>query len=233
MKTRIFCICFFFFTWFSFGQGYLYTFSGNVSRLYYDGAGILAAQNVAVGDPTSVSFIVDFGMPGYVLLNDGSVQLLTDPPQGNVYTEYFYCALVSGTLLSDANGGIYNGPQDVSGYFTGWNRSDPTGNQGLLKGGSGNSEFSVYKNSNILDCYVQNWQVGTEVQGTIVAWNDKDWSIAWTDMRLNSITIVPEPSVNQMLFICLGIWCLWSQRREPARWNHEAVAKTTLLSHRS
>lgn len=213
MKTYIVCFCVFFQAWLGFSQGLLYSFSGSVSRLYYDGGGILAAQNVAVGDPVSVSFIVDFGATGYYLLNNGTVQVPTDPPLGNVSTEYFYSSLVSGTLLPDANGGFNNGPQDVSQYFSGWNRSDPTGNQGLLLGGSGNSYFQVYKDSNLLDSNVQNWQVGTELQGTLVAWSDKDWSIAWADMRLDSITAVPEPGVNVLFLICSATWYLWSRRR--------------------
>ena len=213
MKTHILCIYLFSHACLSFGQGLLYSFSGNISSLYYDGGGILAAQNVAVGDPLSVSYIVDFGAPGYYLLYNGTMEFPADPPLGNVYTEYFYCHLASGTLLPDSNGGFNNGPQDVREYFTGWNRSNPTGNQGLLWGGSGNSDFSVYKDSNLLDSNVQNWQAGTEVQGTIVAWSDKDWSIAWADMRLDSITVAPEPSVNVLLLICGGTWYLWSRRR--------------------
>jgi len=213
MKIRIFCIAIFFLPWLCIGQGFLYSLSGSVSRLYYDGGGILAAQNVTVGEPTSVSFIVDFGAPGYYLLNDGTVQVAADPPTSSIFSEYFYCALASGTLLPDANGGFNNRPQDVAEYFTGWNRSDSTGNEGLLWGGSGNSYFSVYKDSNLQDCFVQNWQVGTEVQGSIIAFSDSDWSIAWTDMTLESITIVPEPSTSLLLMICIGTWHIWSRRK--------------------
>ena len=205
-----------------FSQGSLYSFSGNVSSLFYDGGGILAAHNVAVGDPVSASYIVDFGVPGYYQLNDGSVDVPTDDPLGNVHTEYFYCSLASGTLLPEVNGGCNNRPQDIAGYFTGWNQNSPSGNEGLLQGGSGNSSFSVRRSDPqyingipylVPEVRVQEWQVGTQVQGVIVAWSDLDWSIAWADMRLDSITAVPEPSVIPLFLIGGTTLVLWGRRR--------------------
>ena len=210
MNIRILSIFVLFQAAIGFCQGSLYSFSGSVSSLYYDGGGILAAQNVAVGDPVEVTFHVDFGTPGYYLLNDGTVVVPADAPLGNVHTAYFYSRLISGTLLPEVSGGFNNGPQDISEYFTGWNRSDPTGNEGLLQGGSGDSSFSVRRSDPqyidgvpfmVPDVQVQDWQVGTEVRGVIVAWTDQDWSIAWADMRLDSITPIPEPTSLSLLFL--------------------------------
>lgn len=195
-----------------FGQGSLYSFSGNVSSLFYDGGGILAAQNVTVGDPVSASYIVDFGAPGFYRLNDGTVDVPADPPLGNVHTTYFYCRLASGTLLPEANGGLNNRPQDVAEYFTGWNQSSPMGNEGLLWGGTGDSYFTVRKSSFTSESQVQEWQVGTEVRGVIVAYSDQDWSIAWADMRLDSITPVPEPSILALLCMGSAACFVWSRR---------------------
>ena len=222
MKNYILSLCVFFQASVGFGQGLLYSFSGNVSSLFYDGGGILAAHNVAVGDPVSASYIVDFGTPGFYLLNDGSVDVPADAPLGNVHTTYFYCRLDSGTLLPEVNGGFNNRPQDISEYFTGWNRSDPTGAEGLLQGGSGDSSFSVRRSDPryvngvpylVPDWRVEDWQVGTEVLGIIVAWSDQDWSIAWAGMRLDSIVAVPEPSVIPLLSIGSAAWLLWGRRR--------------------
>lgn len=193
MKAYLVSICVFFQACIGFGQGSLYTFSGTVSSLVYDGGGILAAHNVAIGDPVSASYFVDFGAPGYYLLNDGTVNVPTDPPLGNVHTTYFYCRWASGTLLPSTNGGFNNRPQDIAKYFTAWNQSSPSGNEGWLQGGTGNSNFSVRKSSFGSGSQVQEWHVGTEVRGIIVAWSDQDWSIAWADMRLDSITAV-EPT---------------------------------------
>lgn len=193
-----------------FSQGTLYSFSGSVSSLFFDGAGILAAQNVAVGDPVAVAFYVDFAKPGHYLLNDGTVEMAVEPPLGNVHTEYFYSRLVSGTLLPELNGGFNNRPGDIKEYFTSWNRSDPTGSEGLLQGGGGDSFFSVRRTDPnyiegvphaVPDFRVQDWQVGTEVRGIIVAWSDQDWSIAWADMHLDSITQIPEPTSLSLLFL--------------------------------
>ena len=60
-----------------------------MSSLFYDGGGILAAHNVAVGDPVSVSYIVDFGRPGFYLLNDGTVDVPADPPFGQCAYDVF------------------------------------------------------------------------------------------------------------------------------------------------
>lgn len=54
--------------------------------------------------------------------------------------------------------------------------------------------------------------MGTEVRGVIIAWSDLDWSIAWADMRLDSITAVPEPSVIP-LFSIGGITLVLEGRR--------------------
>ena len=191
MKKYFLSLCVFFQASLGFAQGSLYSFSGNVSNLFYDGGGILASQNVAVGDPVFASYIVDFGAQGFYLHNDGSIDVPVEPPLGNVHTSNFYCRLDSATLLPVVNGGMMNRPQDIAEYFTGWNQSSPMGNEGLLIGGSGNSYFYV---SNWDLNTVQDWQVGTDVGGYIVAYSDKDWSVAWANMKLNSITPIPEPS---------------------------------------
>jgi hypothetical protein len=212
MKTWILSLCLFFQTYACLGQGSLYSFSGKVSSLFYDGGGILAARNVSIGDPVFASYVVDFGAPGFYLFNDGSVEMLADPPLGNVHHTYFYCRLASGSLLPEANGGMNNGPEDIAGYFAGWNEGGPSGNEGLLWGGTGDSNFTVRKSSFTSESQVQEWEVGTEVRGVIVAWSDQDWSIAWADMRLDSITLVPEPSTLALLSIGSAVFCLRRRR---------------------
>lgn len=213
MKAYLVSICLLLQPYISFGQGSLYTFSGTVSSLFYDGGGILAAHNVAIGDTVSASYFVDFGAPGFYLLNDGSVDVPTDPELGNVHTTYFYCRWASGTLFPEVNGGFNNRPRDIAEYFTGWNQSSPSGNEGFLHGGTGDSNFSVRKSSFGSGSQVQEWQVGTEVRGVIVAWSDQDWSIAWADMRLDSITAVPEPSVMSLFSIGGAALLLLDRRR--------------------
>jgi hypothetical protein len=191
-----------------------YSFSGQVTRLHHDGAGILVAQGIAVGDPLSVTFDVDFGMPGRAVLNDGTVEVLSPYVWEDLHITYFSARLVSGTRFPEVNGGIYNEPEDVSEYLAGWNRSDWTGNEGVLKGGSSDSYFTLKRHNplpggGVPDWQVQDWQVGTVMEGIIVGWSDLDYSMVRTDMRLDSITVIPEPSVFSLLLMgsLSFIWC--------------------------
>ena len=88
------------------------------------------------------------------------------------------------------------------------------GNEGLLRGGTADSSFSVqtsdpgYVNGVpylVPDARVEDWQVGTEVRGIIVASSDQHSPIAWADMRLDSIIAVPEPSVMPLLCITINL----------------------------
>lgn len=186
------------FTAMSFGQGSIYSFSGTISRLDFDGAGILGSENVQPGDSVSVSYYVDFNRSGYYLLNNGTMEVLEDAPLGNVHSTYFYSELISGTLFEEVNGGWHNRPEDINRYFAGWNRFDPTGHSALLQGGTADSFFTVRYENFATPLYVQDWSVGTELQGVIGAWSDQDWSFASADMRLDSITPVPEPRMALM-----------------------------------
>lgn len=193
----------------------LYSFSGRISTLVYDGGGILAVQNVAIGDAVSASFLVDFESPGYYLLNDGTQEFPADPPLGNVHTTYFYSRLFAGTLLPELNGGRNNGPKDMAEYFTGWNQNSPLGNEGLLRGGTGDSYFTVDKSGLTSESQVQEWEVGTKVRGILVSYSDQDWSIAWADMTLDSISVVPEPGAAALLAVGGFIWLVRRRRQMP------------------
>ena len=97
-----------------FGQSALYSFSGRVTGIQSDGAGTIAALGWAVGDPVSVSFEVDFGMPAMERLNDGSVSVLAPVVWEEESIGFFSARMVAGTLLPEVNGGMYNDPEDVS-----------------------------------------------------------------------------------------------------------------------
>lgn len=154
----------------SFGQGAIYSFSGTVTGLDHDGAGILAKENVRLGDTVSVSYYVDFEKPGYVLLNDGTKEFLQDAPLENVHSTYFHSELISGSLLPEVNSGWHNGPEDIAEYFSGWNRFDPSGHTSLLQGGSADSYFTVRYENPSTPLNVQDWGFGTELRGVIAAW---------------------------------------------------------------
>jgi len=183
----------------SFAQSARYSFSGQISSLAYDGAGIILARDIRLGDPITVSFDLDFGRPGEIAYVDGTVSVLAPYRWDDLSIDYFYSRMVSGFMLPELNGGMYNEPEDFSECLAGWNRSDATGGRGVLKGGSRNSYFELDRDQTdsggtVADWRVQDWQVGTMVSGIIVGCSELDYSLVRADLRLDSITIVPEPS---------------------------------------
>jgi hypothetical protein len=199
-----------------FGQPLRYVFSGQVSSLGHDGAGTLSTQGIAVGDPVSVTFELDFGSPGQARFTDGSVAEIPPYIWQDLHIDFFYARMTAGMLLPVVNGGMYNGPEDIQEYLAGWNRTDETANRGVLQGGSGNSNFRLERRNplpggGVLDWQVQDWQVGTVVQGSVAGFSDLDYSMFWADMRLDSITVIPEPSVISLLL--LGGFVLLGKRR--------------------
>lgn len=187
------------------GQSALYSFSGRVTGIHSDGAGTITALGWAVGDPVLVSFEVDFAMPGRVRLNDGSVSVLAPVVWEEGRIDYFGARMVSGTLLPEVDGGMYNDPEDLSESLAGSNRADGQGNRGLLYGGSQDSHFRLERfdpwPGGIADWRVQQWQVGTTVQGFITGFSARDYSMMKADMRLDSIVVVPEPGVLSLALL--------------------------------
>ena len=178
----------------------IYSFKGEVSNLFYDGAGIIATEGFEIGDRVHAKFNVDFERDGYFILNNGETVIPESPPLTNSPFWYFYASLISGTLLPEINGGFNNRPEHIKEYNIGYYNSGPAGNRGALKGGTGDSNFIILKES-YLDAGVENWVIGEDLKGIIVGWSDKNWSIMWADMTLVGIQSdsVPEPSTLLLL----------------------------------
>jgi hypothetical protein len=168
----------------------IYSFEGVISTLYYDGAGIIANGGYKIGDSVFAKFNVDFASDGYYILNNGETLIPENPQLTNDPHWYFYNALIEGTLMPVMNGGFFNGPTDVKEYYCGYADSGPIGNSGVLEGGTGNSSFTILKES-LMDASVQNWVIGEHFKGIIVSSNDKDDSVMWADMILIDIQTVP------------------------------------------
>jgi hypothetical protein len=188
-----------------FGEAARYSFSGRVSGIARDGAGTIAALGWAAGDSVSVSFEVDFDGAGMCRLNDGFVEVLAPVVWDEGRIDYFYARMVAGTLLPEVNGGMYNDWEHVAENLAGWDRADWQGNRGVLYGGSQDSHFRLERfdpwPGGGDDWRVQQWQVGTTVQGFITGFSELDYSMMLADMRLDSITVVPEPGVSLLLFL--------------------------------
>jgi hypothetical protein len=167
-----------------------YSFEGVISNLYYDGAGIIANKGYKIGDSVFAKFNVDFASDGYYILNNGEKLIPENTQTTNNPYWYFYAELIDGTLMPVMNGGFFNGPTDIKEYHIGYLNSGPVDNTGALQGGTGNSYFTILKES-YTDASVQGWVIGEHLKGIIVAWSDKDWSIMWADMILTDIQIIP------------------------------------------
>jgi hypothetical protein len=217
MKTLLLTFSFLLPSAIGLGQSALYSFSGRVAGIHSDGAGTITGLGWAVGDPVSVSFEVDFARPGQVRLNDESVEAVAPYVWDEGRIDYFSARMVSGTLLPEVNGGMYNDPENVSENLAGWNRADWQGNRGVLYGGSQDSHFRLERfdpwPGGMEDWQVQQWQVGTAVQGFITGFSDLDYSMMEANMRLDSITAVPEPSAVWLLLIGGMVCVLWGRRR--------------------
>jgi len=83
----------------------LYHFSGRVSQIEFDNAGLVAARGLQIGSPVEYTYLVDFQKPGSVTRYDGSVEVLEDFPgpgeMGNIYQHFFFADLLQGTFIRD------------------------------------------------------------------------------------------------------------------------------------
>ena len=198
-------------------QPLLYSFSGQVTRLSRDGAGVLAAGGITPGAPVSIRFEIDFSLPGQAVMNDGGVLTLQPYLWEDLRIDYFQSRMISGTLFPEVDGGMYNGQEDFREFLSGWNRSDWNGHTGVLKGGGSDSFFTLERHSPspdglLPDWRVQDWQVGTLVQGTIAATSPLDYSLVQASLRLDSIMVIPEPGAASILL--LGAASGWVRLRQ-------------------
>jgi hypothetical protein len=168
----------------------IYSFEGVISNFGYDGAGIIANEGYKIGDRVFAKFNVDFVSDGYYILNNGEKLIPENPQMTNNPYWWFYADLIDGTLMPVMNGGFNNDPTNIKEYHIGYLNSGPSGNTGALQGGTGNSYFAIRKYS-YTDASVQNWVIGDHLNGIIVSWSDKDWSIMGADMILTDIQIIP------------------------------------------
>lgn len=163
-----------------------YTFEGSITELVSDGGGVIASQGYQVGDHVSAKFAVDFLSQGKMTLNSGEIVIPKDPQMTNDVHSYFYAKLLSGTRMPELSGGMNNGPNDVQLYEMGYNESGPTGNSGVLEGGSGDSSLVIMKNSQV-DANVQNWAIGEHFKGILYSCSNQNCSLVWADVVLTAI----------------------------------------------
>lgn len=175
-----------------------YLFSGSVSNIGLDDAGIIAAEGYVIGEAVSYTMLVDFAVDGTVTRNDGSVFTMTDYSDGTNSFDYFYTDFISGNLLPEKDGGFYNLPSHYAELNRGWTQTvlATSVEFGAVYGGPGNDSYISIRNT--LD--VPLWTVGTLVQGQAYAFDSNgERSILISSLTLDSITAVPEPSTLLLL----------------------------------
>lgn len=133
---------------------YVYTFTGTVTSIPEDAAGIIADAGITVGTPVSMSFLVDFAEQGYVVLNDGSI---VTPDQWTGWLsnyDSFYTKYVAGALIDEKDGGTFNGPSDLAETHIGSIRHGD--DDSVINGLSQDHRVFVNKTE-----HINNWVVGT------------------------------------------------------------------------
>ena len=184
------------------GQGLIYSFSGHVTDISQDAAGIIETAGIRVGDPLTASFVVDFARPGIYTQNDGTIGIVRSDPHDTIQYHYYYDRLVSDFPIHEKDGGSRNNPADVAS----WNYAhDNFGlaqvffSLGVLQGGSDNEYLTITK-SDPLNATIATWKVGDSFEANAWAFGSQNLSsVLMGTAVLTGISPVPEPSSSVLL----------------------------------
>ena len=116
-----------------------YTFSGTVYNVDNDDAGAIAAAGLAVGDPVTYTFLIDFNEQGSLTWNTGSVYIYPDTDT----IDYFFVDYIEGSALEPVDGGYFNAPQQVGERNTG-GQIDTSGS---ITGNTDNDKVDIFSNT--------------------------------------------------------------------------------------
>src|SRR5215467_811027 len=188
------------------GQGLLYSFSGHVTDVSQDAAGIISADGIKVGDPLGALFAVDTGRSGRYTQNDGTVLMPSSNPGDTIQYHYYFDELVSALPIRERDGGSRNGPTDVASWnyaYDNFGIAQLFFSMGVLQGGSENAYITITK-SDPLDATIATWQVGDSFDLNAWAYDAQNRSSVLTgSVTLSSIDSVPEP--RTALLLALGL----------------------------
>lgn len=175
-----------------------YSFLGSVSNIANDDAGIIATEGYVFGDLVSYTFIVDLAADGSLRRNNGDVTTFVDYSDATYSWDFFYTDFISGNLLPEKDGGYYNDPTHIAELNRGFNQYalDSSSEYGRINGGNGNDSYVTIFTS----LAVPLWTAGMSVQGQSYAYDSNGArSILISNLTLDSITAVPEPSTLLLL----------------------------------
>ncbi|MCC7373488.1 MAG: hypothetical protein IT581_02445 [Verrucomicrobiales bacterium] len=214
-------------------ESYQYTFSGGITALQQDDAGLISQAGLSLGSPVEYVYQIDFSSPGYVTHYDGSREILEDLPRpgevGNLYAHHFSAQLVSGILLRDPEGEATRPPN-------GW----LAGNYGIDLQAAGFKSGSLVT-SGVLSYFaislesadgffppledplpwgyarglvgVGFWKIGDRLRATSRASNPESQSSSFVaELTLRRIDVVPEPGAAALLALGTGLSIAGSHR---------------------
>jgi hypothetical protein len=189
----------------------LYHFSGRVSQIEYDDAGLVAARGLQLGSPVAYTYLVDFQRPGSITRYDGSIEVLEDIPRpgdfGNLTVHAFFADLLEGTFLRDDAAEQLRPPNGYLDVNAGLDSNSAGLVSGWLSGGGVLHHVSVYQ-QNVHggfffslpwgyvydDPTVQQWQVGEHMLVVSSASNAAyQGSLFRAEVTLDRITAVLGP----------------------------------------
>lgn len=136
----------------AFGQELLYTYSGHVTDISQDSAGIIGASGIHVGDSLAVTFLVDFSRPGYYIQNDGTTVFPGSGPHDTIQYHYYYDRLLTDLPIHEKDGGSLNAPMDAASLHYAYDNfgiAQSFSSMGIQHGGSDNATLNIVKSDSL------------------------------------------------------------------------------------
>ena len=210
-------------------QGLIYHFSGSVSQIEFDDAGLVAASGLTIGSPVQYTFYVDFQSPGTVTHYDGSVEELQDLLSGNNYAHFFYADFLGGNILRDDAAEQLRPNNGVLASDYGMSFGNPPNGGAITSGGVYYSVgiSKIHITNYILpqptlswgqtygDPFVEQWQIGEQVLAVCVDSNvEQQGSLFRAEVTLDQITPVPEPTTCFLIVAGVLAWLGFYRMRD-------------------
>jgi len=173
-----------------------YTFEGEITTISHDNAGVISSAGLTVGSSVSYTLLIDFDAVASVSYFGGYIEY--DDYADTTSWDYFHVDYISGSALTEVDGGTYNtagpadgtGPMSVSESNYGYNTL--TGAPSGYLSTNSQDERLVLKKYGI---NVSDWVIGTTVNVDNWAYDsENNQSQLFAEVQLTSISSVPVPA---------------------------------------